>query len=197
MERTRAVAANLFLMGTTLLAQEQATLLWTMRHNGPPSGVDLPAAVALAPDGAIWVTGRSSGEHTGQDILTVGYSPGGTQTRVMRYDAAPSNWDEPHDIAVDGSGNIYVVGHSHAAGLVTLKYGATGAFQWVRTVSSPLQTEGIACVVSDDGTLYVAGRQIYPDFSTGFLVLAYAPDGTGPAGTATTMPATRWPAECI
>lgn len=178
MRPIRAVGAILILMGTTLLAQEQATLLWTMRYDGPPSGVDLPAALALAPDGGIWVTGRSSGVNTGQDILTVGYAPGGAQRRVMRFDAAPPNWDEPADIAIDDEGNIYVVGSSSSAGIVTLKYSSEGTFQWVRTVSGPLLGEGRACALAGDSILFVAGRRVNTDFSTDFIVLAYATDGT-------------------
>jgi len=52
--------------------------LWTNSYNGPAKGNDWARAVAIGPDGAIYVTGESDGDYssgTGYDFATIKYVP--------------------------------------------------------------------------------------------------------------------------
>jgi len=53
-------------------------LLWTATYDGPGGGYDEGYAVALAPDGAIYVTGRSVGLGTDQDLVVIRYDENDT-----------------------------------------------------------------------------------------------------------------------
>ena len=50
--------------------------LWTNRYNGPANGRDSPGALALGPDGSVYVTGYSDGDYTtgiDYDFATIKY----------------------------------------------------------------------------------------------------------------------------
>ncbi len=46
---------------------------WVIRYNGPPNGNDGANAIAVAPDGSIFVTGYSQNTSGGSDITTIKY----------------------------------------------------------------------------------------------------------------------------
>ena len=48
--------------------------LWVIRYNGPANGDDGGSSIAVAPDGAIYVTGYSANTSGGSDITTIKYA---------------------------------------------------------------------------------------------------------------------------
>ena len=48
--------------------------LWVVRYNGPANGNDGGTAIAVAPDGSIYVTGYSANTSGGSDITTIKYA---------------------------------------------------------------------------------------------------------------------------
>lgn len=89
--------------------------LWEAAYNGPNSGVDVAAGIALDSVGNVYVTGTSEG-----DSLTIKYSPGGALLWERRYPAASTG-----SVAVDSDGNVYV------SGSLTIKYTSNGDRLWV------------------------------------------------------------------
>ncbi len=83
----------------------------------------------LDAQGNAYVTGSSSRTSNGEDILTVKYNPAGAQQWAARWDGALHNNDQGRDIAVDGSGNVYVTGRALSSvnndDYVTIKYSQT------------------------------------------------------------------------
>jgi hypothetical protein len=71
-------------------------------------------AIALDGSGNAYVTGGSkglvAGSTTVSDYATVKYDGDGNQLWVARYDGPVAHEDEATDIAVDGTGNVYVTG---------------------------------------------------------------------------------------
>jgi len=47
--------------------------LWTKRYNGPANGSDIPVAIAVTPDGGIFVAGTSANTNGGTDITLIKY----------------------------------------------------------------------------------------------------------------------------
>ena len=84
--------------------------LWVARYDGPASRNDAAHALATANDGAVYVTGRSTGIGTGFDFATVKYDSQGNQIWVIRYEG-PGN-DSAYALALDPSGDVYVAGES-------------------------------------------------------------------------------------
>jgi len=60
--------------------------LWTKRYDGPAHGDDGAVAMAIAPDGSIYVTGYSANTNGGSDIFVIKYVPAATIER--RSDAS-------------------------------------------------------------------------------------------------------------
>ncbi len=98
---------------------------WARSYNGPANDYDEANAVALGPDGSVYVTGYSRGD-VNRDYATVSYSPDGNEQWVMRYDGPANHYDAAVAIAVDGAGCAYVTGQSRGDGTgddyATVKY---------------------------------------------------------------------------
>lgn len=97
----------------------------TPYHNG----TDVATKLVLDAAGNAYVTGSSSSATNGEDILTVKYNPAGAQQWTARWDGAAHNNDQGRDIAVDGSGNVFVTGRAYTSAnnddYVTIKYSQT------------------------------------------------------------------------
>ncbi len=86
-------------------------------------------ALAIDRNGNIYVTGDSMGSGTGLDYVTTAYSSVGVPLWTNRYNGPGNGWDTPEAIAVDASGNVYVVGVSadnnappYESAFTTIKY---------------------------------------------------------------------------
>jgi len=90
--------------------------LWIRRYNGPGNSYDVAYAIAVDSSGNVYVTGDSVGSGTGNDYATIKYDTNGNKIWVCRYNGPGNSSDEAHDIAVDGSSNIYVTGQSKGSG---------------------------------------------------------------------------------
>lgn len=159
-------------------------LAW-VRHYVPfdTLGVDVVAASAVDQLGNVYVTGKSRTE-SGNDFLTVKYSPTGQELWRAMYSGPGGDEDIPRAITVDAAGNVYVTGMSGAESVttygnpfvdyVTIKYNSTGLREWVARYSHNENSVDIpsAIAADDAGGVYVAG-QGFGRFST----IKYGTDG--------------------
>ena len=98
---------------------------WVARYNGPGNASDVAAALAVDGSGDVYVTGESEGSGTVTDYATVKYDDTGVSQWVARYNGPDNSFDHAADLAVDGSGNVYVTGTSSETGgsiYTTIKY---------------------------------------------------------------------------
>ena len=97
---------------------------------------------------------------------------------IARYDgpAGINSYNEAHDIAIDGSGNVYVAGSSIGAGLSSdyaiVKYDKEGTEQWEVRYDGPIGSFDrlLAMTVDDAGNVYVTGystgKNTHSDYTT-------------------------------
>jgi len=149
----------------------------------PSSSMDAPADVAVDAQGNVYVTGKSEGQASTYDYLTVKYNSLGVVQWSARYDGPLHGFDIPNAIAIDQAGNVYVTGMSVGSDstyndFATIKYGANGALQWVAQHNGPGNQTDVAKDVAVDemGNVYVTG------FQTGlsthdFATIKYNPQG--------------------
>jgi hypothetical protein len=158
---------------------------------GSDSGYNWGSSVAVDGCGNIYVTGSSfsswtgpSGEsplhpHTGySDMSVLKLNPNGDYDWHTFY-GSDSGHDEGSSVAVDGSGNIYVIGssfgswtgsggegplHAHSGGhdIFVLKLSPSGGYHWHTFYGSSLddwdaEDEGHSVAVDDTGNVYVTG----------------------------------------
>ncbi len=94
--------------------------LWTNRYNGPGNYMDRPVAIALDPNGNVFVTGSSTDVNASPDagyadIVTVAYSSVGAPLWTKRFDGPGNKDDSPGALAVDANGSVCVGGVSEAS----------------------------------------------------------------------------------
>jgi outer membrane protein assembly factor BamB len=139
-------------IGPSLYSSNSATIkyspggeqLWVRRYDGTAKGNDFSYAVVLDGSGNVYITGYGSVSHANKDnydYLTIKYSPNGKLLWAKTYNGPGNGLDIAMDIAVDGSGNVYITGQSkgsgNGSGFGTVKYDAKGKQIWVRMYKGP------------------------------------------------------------
>jgi len=138
---------------------------WVRRYDGPLSDQDGGGALVIDVYGNIYVTGQSYG--IGLDYATIKYNQSGSELWVSRYHGPTFNGhDYSYDIALDGSGNIYVCGASYGNGTeadyATVKYNPSGSELWVSRYNGSGNGYDCAYAVGLDGSgnVYVSGYSV-------------------------------------
>jgi uncharacterized delta-60 repeat protein len=148
------------------------TQQWVARYNGPSNSGDTPNAIALDPSGNIYVTGRSLGSGTGDDMATVKFDAAGVQVWASRYTSAGNFQDQANAIALDTSGNVFVTGSSSPTGgnsqMVAVGYNAVGMQQWATVIGTGV---GNGLTVDAGGSVYVTGSNLQTSFAQSSDVL--------------------------
>jgi len=157
-------------------------IAWVRRYDGPPSGVDVPVALALDSSGYVCVTGWSDGLGTGSDYATVAYGPSGEEkwtARFHRPSGGMVQWDHPKAVALDHLGNAVVTGYSYTNvwgnDYATVKYSPAGEQLWV-AIWNQSTDKASAIAVDDSGNCFVtgtAGGLQYANYAT----IKYDPEG--------------------
>jgi hypothetical protein len=159
----------------------QGTRLWrTLVTNGQYAQ---GGAITVDASGNVYVAGFAGGGlFVGAtfDPFAVKLNSSGAVQWSKRYTGGPGGFA---DVAVDGSGNVYVSGSSHGQNYdwLTVKYGPDGTQLWERRFNAaPNSADVVIDMVRDGaGNIVVAGNtQRTGDFQTGdFSVLKYDPSG--------------------
>jgi uncharacterized delta-60 repeat protein len=148
------------------------TQQWVARYNGPSNSGDTPSAIALDPSGNIYVTGRSLGSGTGDDMATVKFDGAGVQVWASRYTSAGNFQDQANAIVLDMSGNVFVTGSSSPSGgnfqMVAVGYNSAGGQQWATVIGTGV---GNGLTVDAGGSVYVTGSNLQSSFAQSSDVL--------------------------
>jgi len=164
--------------------------VWVSRYDDPGHQYDVPASVAVTPDGeGVFVTGQSGGAHTFQDVVTVAYDAlTGDQLWEERYDSGLGD-DIGDALAVSPNGDmVFAEGRTEwLSGIYTvLAYDAsTGEALW----KEDSDFGGAMAVSSDGARVVVAGSFLGGHFSVlGYNALtghvAWSHDFSDPEGLA-------------
>ncbi len=99
---------------------------WVRRENDPDNNSDGGQAITIDGEGNVYVAGWSRGNLTDFDYVTLKYDLNGYLHWIVTYNGESNSADIASDIAVDGSGNVYVTGYSTGSGTgpdyTTIKY---------------------------------------------------------------------------
>lgn len=159
--------------------------LWVRRYNYA-NGNDEAKALALDASGNVYITGSSPASSSGNlDCATIKYATDGTQQWVQRFAGAAGQNDAGNDLAVDGSGYVYVAGYSYNStgrgDLLALKYATDGTPQWTRLYSGGSNTHNIGKKMGLDAyaNMYIALESSVPGVTASdFITVKYTSSGT-------------------
>lgn len=104
--------------------------LWVVRYNGSGNAHDQAVALKVGSTGDIYVTGRS--HETLTDLTTIKYSASGNQLWLEHYDNPFNTSDQPVDMKISASDDLYILGNVTGNGdeYITIKYDASGNQAW-------------------------------------------------------------------
>jgi uncharacterized delta-60 repeat protein len=158
--------------------------LWTNRYDGPANGNDRAVAAAVDGSGNVYVTGVSKGSGTGTfDWETIAYSDAGVPLWTNRYNGPGNGDDEPRGVALDGNGDVFVMGYSTGSGgnpdYTTVKYSASGTALWTNRYNGTGNNSdfGNGLAVDKSGNVIVTGTSIGSGGDYDWATVAYS--GTG------------------
>jgi len=154
--------------------------LWTNRYNGPGNGDDVANAVAVDGSGNVFVTGYSTGSGSSLDYATVAYSGAGVPLWTNRYNGPGNGSDQAYAVAVDGSGNVFVIGSSgrgSSLDYATVAYSRVGVPLWTNRYHGPSNGNDYARAVAVDGSgnVFVIGDS--PGSGSDYATVAYSGAG--------------------
>ena len=147
-------------------AGTSATRSWVHTFTWPGTSGAAGSEVAVDANGDVLVAGTVGAppyvDRAGRDILVLKYAPDGALKWARRYDGPAGRDDYNGAMALDGSGNVYVIGTSRGAGTgkdyVVLKYrGDDGRLLWVERYGGPGTDEARAVVADGRGNVFVTG----------------------------------------
>ncbi|MCH8904313.1 MAG: SBBP repeat-containing protein [Bacteroidetes bacterium] len=169
---------------------------WRARYNNSPyNDDDVGENILVDGSGNVYVTGKSIGNGTNWDFVTIKYNSSGVEQWVERYEGPhPNGEDIPHDMYLDGS-YVYVCGESYRSAaipntdMVVVKYAqSNGASAWnfgggeiaARYNGSADGFDYAENVRVDQfGNVYVFGRVNETSTFTDYCLLKYPSGGGG------------------
>jgi hypothetical protein len=159
-----------------------------MAYTGPELMQDAGYAVTCDNLGNIFVAGTSANNGSGQDFITIKYSPAGA-VLWRRFASGPGFIsDRAFGVAVDSGGNALVTGlrpdaNYAAITFVTLKYSTNGSLLWTRSFPAGMidQYSPVGVAVDFEDSVVVwgtkANNSTAPPYDRDFVTLKYSSTG--------------------
>jgi uncharacterized delta-60 repeat protein len=166
----------------TLKYSPGGTLRWKRRYTSDVGNEDIPYAIAVDPNGNVYVGGTSLSTASFYDFVIIKYDSNGVEQWTTRYDGPDSDVDLLTSMGVDLAGNVYVAGASFnlnsSYDFITIKYNTNGVRQWLHTFngSGGLDDGVNALALDDSSNVYVTGFS-NSGTSGDVLTIKYSTDG--------------------
>jgi uncharacterized delta-60 repeat protein len=125
------------------------------------ASIDLGQGIAVDGSGNVYITGFTSSSGAGTwDVLIAKYDTSGTIQWQRTLGGASQDYG--YGIAVDGSGNVYITGHTGSSDAVSVdvviaKYDTSGTIQWQRTLGNAGANRGQDIALDGSGNVYITG----------------------------------------
>ena len=169
---------------TTVKYNAEGVQQWVVNTNQHNSAGGPLTGFVLDGQNNVYLAGAKMGINLQADFLTIKYNGDGVEQWRASYASPDNKSDYITDLAVDGSGNVYVTGSSGKLSdnaFVTIKYNSSGVEQWHTRYrgSGNLNDNPSAVVVDGSGGVYVTGSSFIWSSTTGtnYATVKYTTDG--------------------
>ncbi|MBA7519177.1 hypothetical protein ES705_11252 [subsurface metagenome] len=158
-------------------------VVWTKTYNGAANSQDRGYAVAVDASGNVYVTGYETVKKEKSNIWVRKYDSDGYELWTSTHNGTANSHDRGRGIAVDVSGNIFVIGSEWVTGekrnIWLRKYDSDGNVVWTRTYNGTDNDDdlGYGIAVDGSGNVYVTGCEIITGEGTNIWVRKYDTDG--------------------
>jgi hypothetical protein len=158
---------------------------WKRTYTGEDKSKTFPAAVATDGAGNVYVTGAAWQDTTGSyDMITVKYAPSGKRLWESSYHGSGKTDESPAAMAVDASGNVFVVGTVFPKGswtgtMFTVKLAEDGRVVWAKRYRGPAKAgdSAVGIALDPDGNVCVVGNSQGLGTSGDYVTIKYGPGG--------------------
>jgi Secretion system C-terminal sorting domain len=158
------------------LSFAQINVQWEARFEHPANFIDQAVDLELDAAGNTYVTGTSF-NGSNYDWVTVKYDPNGVELWQTPYGG--SGLDEAEAMAMDGNGDIYVVGSRFIGGtdwdIAVVKYnGATGVEIWSQIYAGSGDFDGAKDVTTDtNNDVILTGSYTFTPTDVDWIIIKY------------------------
>ena len=159
-------------------------ILWTRTYDGTGNGREHANAITIGPDGYLYTVGFVDSKTEKHNIWVRKSDLNNNEIWVRTWNGSDNLDDEAYDVAVDSSGNVYVVGFTSTTSqdldLCILKYDSEGNLQsgWPKFYNYLGEEKGYSiCIDTSSQYLYVTGYTRNPPGSPYGIVLQYDING--------------------
>jgi len=162
----------------------QPAEIWNKTYFNPNgTGYDYVDKSITDSQGNLYIACATRTASTSDDIMLLKYNSAGALQWTKIYNYSYNGIEQPNDICLDNSGNIYVTGTSTRGQFgvydcILLKYDASGNILWVRRINktnyTDRESEGVSLVYRDG--IYVGINFDYNNWSESGIA-KYSPSG--------------------
>lgn len=150
---------------------------WATPYNGPAGNGEVPLDITADASGNIIIAGYTF-TATSADYVTIKYNSAGVQQWAMNFNGTSNGDDYALNMALDGSGNIYVVGYSTVGSnydYATVKYTAAGTEAWRINYNYNNNSDlGLAIAVDASNNVYITGQATFTGANWNYATVKYS-----------------------
>jgi hypothetical protein len=187
-------SGNVYICGSTFVTSKDAVITkwnnsgavqWSKIINGTAAATDVGRCMEADAAGNVYFAASINNMSTFMDINIMKYNSAGAEQWMTSYNHSPNALDHPFDMALDGSGNIYITGVSFAGGaidsgnIITAKFNNAGVKQWASIYNGPAANDdmGKSIAIDVSGNVYVAGYSLGIGTEYDFTIIKYSTGG--------------------
>jgi len=151
----------------------QVSESWVSLYNYEGTTTEEPTDMVVDSEGNIYITGFTTS--VVYDFITLKYSASGELMWSQYYDGPMHSSDQAKAIAVDNSGNVYVIGDSQTqtyGDIAIIKYNPDGEQVWLQYYDNNNIDGGYDIGIGENGMIYAVGYS-----NTDMITLQYNPEG--------------------
>ena len=152
---TRLTGSNINFV--TFKLNSSGSPVWNRTYGHSSNQLDEGLYVSSGQSGAVYVSGRSVANTTGEDFMTIKYNSTGDTVWTKRYSSISNlENDVLKGFCLDRNENVYVTGSSrtdtNGTDYITIKYNSSGSEQWRKIYTSPGNSQDIPSDIAVDGS---------------------------------------------